>query len=468
MQTTQNSTPSTHSTWLHLGAGAFHRAHQSWYLNELHKLGDTRWSLALGNIRNSASQATLDQLGRQQGVYTLEVISPEGDIDYQTITAIKKVIPWDANLSQLIQVGADPETKLISFTVTEGGYFLKDDGHLDLNHPVIVQELADPNPIATVYGVLVAILRQRLATQAGPITLLNCDNLRHNGDCLRTGLNEYIAALGDKALAAWCDQSISTPNSMVDRITPQTDEALLDRLAEQGIDNDQVPVACEAFSQWVIEDDFIAGRPELERVGVEFVEDVLPFEEAKIRVLNASHSGIAWAGALLGVQSIDESLTPQVQEWIRHYIGQDVTAALSKGPINLDEYCKTTLHRFSNAKVRDTNQRVSSDSIAKLQQFILPTLKTRYQQGEVPKATLVLVALWYLFMQRRAAGTLPFEYQDRAIDSVPFEAIFAEEDSLKAFAQSPALMGSLAEHPTFTEDLREIVKQVEGTLAESH
>ncbi|WP_250318665.1 D-arabinitol 4-dehydrogenase [Rosenbergiella gaditana] len=467
MQTPTLVTPSVHSTWLHLGAGAFHRAHQSWYLNQLHKLGDTRWSLALGNIRNSSSQATLDQLGHQQGVYTLEVISPDGDIDYQTITSIKTVIPWDTKLAQLIHVGADPETKLISFTVTEGGYFLKDDGHLDLEHPVIVQELTDPSNIATVYGVLVAILRERLATQAGPVTLLNCDNLRHNGDCLRTGLNEYIAAVGDKALAAWCDTAISTPNSMVDRITPKSDDALQQRLVDQGINNDQVPVACEAFSQWVIEDDFIAGRPELERVGVEFVEDVIPFEEAKIRVLNASHSGIAWAGALLGAHAIDESLTPQVREWIRDYIAQDVSAALPKGPINLDDYCTTTLHRFSNAKVRDTNQRVSSDSIAKLQQFILPTLKTRYQQGDVPKATLVLVALWYLFMQRRAAGMLPFEYQDRAIGSVPFDHIFAEQDSLKAFAQSSSLMGSLAEHPTFTEDLRDVVKQVEKTLEES-
>ena len=465
MQNTTEITPDTHSSWLHLGAGAFHRAHQGWYLNQLHKLGDTRWSLALGNIRNSASQATLDQLGQQQGVYTLEVISPEGDIDYQTITAIKRVIPWDAELKQLIAVGAAADTKIISFTVTEGGYFLTDKGHLDLDHPIVTQELAEPSNIATVYGALVAILRQRLATQAGPVTLLNCDNLRHNGERLRTGLNEYIAALGDKALAAWCETSISTPNSMVDRITPKSDDALLQRLKEQGILDDQVPVACEAFSQWVIEDDFIAGRPALERVGVEFVEDVIPFEEAKIRVLNASHSGIAWAGALLGAQSIDESLTPQVRQWIQDYVAEDVVAALPAGSIDLNTYCATTLHRFSNAKVRDTNQRVSSDSIAKLQQFILPTLKTRYQQGDVPKATLVLVALWYLFMQRRAAGSLPFEYQDRAIDSVPFDAIYASEDSLQAFAQSPALMGSLAEHPTFTEDLRNAVDNVKKILA---
>ncbi|WP_241609131.1 D-arabinitol 4-dehydrogenase [Rosenbergiella australiborealis] len=467
MQTTAHVSPNPHSYWLHLGAGAFHRAHQSWYLNQLHQLGDTRWTLALGNIRNSASQATLDQLGKQQGVYTLEVISPDGEIDYQTITAIKTVIPWDAELEQLISVGCDPQTKLISFTVTEGGYFLKDDGHLDLKHPVIIQELTDPSNIATIYGVLVAILRRRMATQAGPVTLLNCDNLRHNGDCLRTGLNDYIAALDEKALAAWCENSISTPNSMVDRITPKSDDALQERLIEQGIHNDNVPVACEAFSQWVIEDDFIAGRPELERVGVEFVDDVIPFEEAKIRVLNASHSGIAWAGSLLGHQSIDESLTPQVREWIRQYVAQDVVAALPQGSIDLNTYCTTTLHRFSNAKVRDTNQRVSSDSIAKLQQFILPTLKTRYKQGDVPKATLVLVALWYLFMQRRAAGTLPFEYQDRALESVPFATIFAQEDSVKAFAQSPALMGTLAEHPTFTEDLRNAVKDVEKTLGDS-
>ena len=464
MHTTTLETPTPHTFWLHLGAGAFHRAHQSWYLDQLHKLGDTRWSLALGNIRNSASQTTLDQLASQQGVYTLEVISPEGDIDYQTLRAIKKVIPWDPELAQLIAVGASPDTKLISFTVTEGGYFLKDDGHLDLAHPAIVEEIASTGKISTLYGILVAILRQRMATQAGPITLLNCDNLRHNGDSLRRGLMEYLTALNDKALAAWCETAISTPNSMVDRITPKTDAALLERVQAQGIDDDLVPVACEAFSQWVIEDDFIAGRPELERVGVEFVDDVIPFEEAKIRVLNASHSGIAWAGALLGAQSIDESLTPLVKQWIRDYVEQDVSAVLPSGPIDVNQYCSTTLHRFGNAKVPDTTQRVSSDSIAKLQQFILPTLKTRYQQGEVPRATLVLVALYYLFMQRRAAGALPFDYQDRAIESVPFDAIFAEQDSLQAFAQSSALFGALVEQPTFTDDLRGAVTQVTQLL----
>lgn len=454
----------TQFCWLHLGAGAFHRAHQSWYLHQLHQLGDTQWSLALGNIRNSATQATLDQLAKQQGVYTLEVISPEGDIEYQRIESIKNAIAWDAQLEQLIAVGADAKTKIISFTVTEGGYFLKDDGHLDLENPIIVEELADNDKISTVYGALVAILRQRLATNAGPVTLLNCDNLRHNGESLRRGLNEFIEAIGDKALAAWCQQSISTPNGMVDRITPKSDEALQNRLAEQGITDDLVPVACEKFSQWVIEDDFIAGRPALERVGVEFVEDVIPYEEAKIRILNASHSGIAWAGALLGKQSIDESLTPEVRELIRNYVRQDVIAALPKGPIDLAEYCETTLHRFSNAKVRDTTQRVSSDSIAKLQQFILPTLKTRYQQGAVPHATLALIALWYLFMQRRAAGELPFDYQDRALDSVPFAEIFAAQDSLAAFANCQALMGNLSHQESFTEDLRTEVAAIEQHL----
>ncbi len=185
-----------------------------------------------------------------------------------------------------------------------------------------------------------------MATNAGPITLLNCDNLRHNGESLARGLTEFITALNDASLLIWFEQSVSTPNSMVDRITPTYDNALKQRIRQQGIMDDDVPVACEAFSQWVIEDNFIAGRPELEYVGVEFVNDVIPYEEAKIPILNASHSGIAWAGARLGKQSIDESLTSEVRQLIRNYVEQDIKSVLPAGPIDLSQYCLTTPSSF--------------------------------------------------------------------------------------------------------------------------
>ncbi|WP_075180408.1 D-arabinitol 4-dehydrogenase [Pantoea sp. 1.19] len=456
--------------WLHLGAGAFHRAHQAWYLHLLqHQAASLptspRWSLSLANIRNSATQHTLQQLARQQGRYTLEVISPEGETRWHRLAVIDRVILWDAGLASLVAEGAHPQTKVISFTVTEGGYFLRDDGRLDETHPAVASDLAGQGETQTLYGALVKILRARREANAGAVTLLSCDNLRHNGDVLRRGLLAFIAASGDEALGEWVASHTTSPNNMVDRITPVPDAGLPERLAAQGIADDKVPLTCEAFTQWVMEDRFIAGRPPLEQVGVEFVDDVTPWEEVKIRVLNASHSGIAWAGGLLGKASIDQSLLPTVTRWLSDYVRDDLAPTLAAPGIDLDAYCASTLHRFSNPGVRDSVQRVSSDSIAKLHEFIVPTLKARYAQGVVPRAALMLPALLFCFMQREQRGELAFAYQDRARASVDFLAVYRDASPVRAFAAQPALFGSLCQQPTLAADLQQAVDRVEAWLA---
>ncbi|MBK5017201.1 D-arabinitol 4-dehydrogenase [Pantoea sp. S62] len=440
-------------TWLHLGAGAFHRAHQAWYLNKLHLKDDMRWTLALANIRNSQTQKTLQRLREQDGRYTLELISPAGERRYQAIGAISKIILWEPGIRSLIEEGAHSDTRIISFTVTEGGYFLNDDGHLDLQHPSVLADLSGKNDPITLYGALIRILRQRIECGAGPVTLLSCDNLRNNGDSVLSGLTAFIQASDDASLLAWVRSNVSAPNSMVDRITPKFDEKIFGRLAEHGIHGDRVPLSCESFGQWVVQDHFIAGRPALEEAGVDFKDNVTPYEEKKIRVLNASHSGVAWAGALMNKEFIDESLTPQVLQWIRDYVMQDVRMVLELTDSDLPEYCDTTLSRFSNRWVRDTTQRVSSDSIAKLQQYILPVIRKVYAQGARPHATMILPALWMRFMQRQQEGALLFEYEDRALDEVNFRTIFSADDPLRAFTENKKLWGGLAGHPELYEDM---------------
>ena len=451
-------------TWLHLGAGAFHRAHQAWYLNQLHLKGDTRWTLALANIRNSQTQETLQHLHAQKGSYTLELISPAGERDYQTISAVSKIVLWDAGLRSLIQEGASPDTRIISFTVTEGGYFLDDDGFLDTQHPSVTADLSGQSDPVTLYGALVRILRQRLNSDAGPVTLLSCDNLRHNGDSTLAGLTAFVRELGDSVLLEWISNNVSAPNSMVDRITPKFDAQIFSRLAAQGIDGDRVPLSCEWFGQWVVQDCFIGGRPALDEVGVEFTNDVTPYEEAKIRVLNASHSGVAWAGALMGKTYIDESLHPQVVQWIRDYVMNDVKMALHPTDIDLSTYCDTTLNRFGNRWVRDTTQRVSSDSIAKLHQYILPVIRQVYAKGSTPDATLILPALWMRFMQRRHDDALLFTYEDRALNEVDFNAIFNAEDPLLAFTENKKIWGGLAGHAELYQDMVRALACVDRAL----
>ena len=281
------------SVWMHIGAGSFHRAHQAWYLHKLREQGDESWGIALGNIRNDAV-SLLNQLAVQNGEYVLETVTPEGDRDYETITSLRKIMPWDSEISALVEQGANPQTRVIGFTVTEAGYYLTPEFKLDLNQADVKADLG--GDIRTIYGALSRILTARVAQGGAPVTLLNCDNLRHNGERFREGFLAFLAAKGDTALADWVRTQTTSPNTMVDRITPRPTPDVAERVQAATGKQDGAAVMAESFIQWVIEDDFIAGRPALEKVGVELVESVLPWEEAKIRILNATHAAVAWAG----------------------------------------------------------------------------------------------------------------------------------------------------------------------------
>ncbi|MNP95039.1 Mannitol 2-dehydrogenase [compost metagenome] len=276
-------------TVLHLGLGSFHRAHQAVYLQRLIDAGDTRWSLSGANIRPDMAEVVA-ALQAQGGRYTLETVSPAGEYRYEQIEAIREVLPYEPSLAPVIARGAAPSTRIVSFTVTEAGYYLDTKGKLDLSFADLAADIERARrgeAGETIYGAVCAILRARRAAQAGPVTLLNCDNLRHNGDRFRAGLLEFIARVADAPLQAWVDANTRCPNAMVDRITPRPPPELRARVRAATGRDDGAAVTGESFIQWVIEDDFIAGRPDWGRVGVELVESVQPYEEAKIRILNA-------------------------------------------------------------------------------------------------------------------------------------------------------------------------------------
>jgi D-arabinitol 4-dehydrogenase len=208
---------------------------------------------------------------------------------------------------------------------------------------------------------------------------------------------------------------------------------------------DACPVMAEDFRQWVIEDDFAAGRPQLERVGVAFVQDVAPYEEAKIRMLNASHSAIAWAGVLKGYRFIHEGAADDaILAVARSYLNEGVIPSLAPSPIDLALYGRTTLERFANAELADTNQRVAADSWAKLSGFVAPTLKARLVAGAKLDAVALPPALFLHVMQQWAAGQLPFEYQDQAMDAPAMRRMLASRDPVAAFCDEPRLWGEIA------------------------
>lgn len=432
-------------TMLHLGIGSFHRAHQAVYLQNLIATGNDTWSLAGGNLRPDMAD-TIAALQRQGGEYTLETVTPGGVRSYERITSIRRVIPYEPALAELISRGAAADTRIISFTVTEAGYYLDAKNNLDMNFADLASDLAKANrgePGQTIYGALTAILRARMAANGGKVTLLNCDNLRHSGDRFRGGLLQFIDLIRAPDLLAWVKSQTTSPNAMVDRITPRPAPDVRERVkAATGFD-DAAPVMAESFIQWVIEDNFCNGRPAWESVGVQMVESVAPFEEAKIRILNASHSCIAWAGTLIGYQFIHEGThNAVIRQFAHDYVTDDVIPCLSPSPIDLAAYRDVVLERFGNPAIRDTNQRVAMDGFSKIPGFIAPTIRERLVKSQSIESVAMLPALFLAFLQRWHRGQIPFVYQDQGMDEALAHAICAAADPAVAFCGDNLLWGT--------------------------
>ena len=454
---------------LHLGLGSFHRAHQAVYLNALHALGDTSWALAGGHIRPDMAD-TIAALQAQGGAYTLETVSPKGEHHFERITAIKEVITYTPDLAGLAAKATDANTRIISFTVTEAGYYLDAADQLDLSFADLAADVAqvkNGHAGCTIYGALCTLLRARMAANAGAVTLLNCDNLRHNGDKARKGLHQFITLVGDDALLAWVHTNTTYPNAMVDRITPRPTADVAARVkAATGLD-DAAALMGESFIQWVIEDKFIAGRPAFERVGVEMTNDVAPFEEAKIRLLNATHSCIAWAGTLLGMTYIHQgSLHTATRQLAYDYVTIDTIPVLTPSPIDLPTYRDVVLERFCNAAIADTNQRVAMDGYSKIPGFIAPTIRQRLARGESIDAVAMLPALFLAYLQRWHVGGIAYEYQDQAMDHASAHAMCEHTDPVKVFAADTVLWADLAGKPALEDALRRAHARVQQFVAQ--
>jgi D-arabinitol 4-dehydrogenase len=457
---------------LHLGLGSFHRAHQAVYLQALIDAGDARWSISGANLRPDMAEVE-SALRAQGGRYTLETVSPAGACQYQRIDAIREVLAYEPELRAVIARGADPRTRIVSFTVTEAGYYLDPQDRLDLAAPDLAHDLARARQGlagSTIYGAVCAILRARRAIDGGPVTLLNCDNLRHNGDRFQRGLSAFIEAAGETELLAWVHAHTSTPNAMVDRITPRPPPELRQRVRAATGWDDAAPVTGESFIQWVIEDRFIHGRPAWEKVGVQLVDSVSPYEEAKIRILNASHSCIAWAGTLAGLQYIHEGTQDAaIRRMAFDYVTDDVIPCLDRpgqpSPVDLPAYRDVVLERFGNPAIRDTNQRVAMDGFSKIPGFIAPTVRERLSRGEGIASVAMLPALFLAFLQRWHQGTLPYAYQDQGMDEALAHAICAAADPVAALGADGGLWGEAAGDARLVEALRGASARVQRFIA---
>lgn len=455
------------TTILHIGLGSFHRAHQAVYLHELREQGERSWSIVGANIRDDMAD-TMAALIAQKGEYTLETVSPSGERRYERIRAIREVIPFDPGFARLIEVGAEDTTKIISFTVTEAGYYLDSKNRLDLSHADLRADLQGDR-FVTIYGAVTAILRERVRRGGTPVTLLNCDNLRSNGTRFRAGLLDFLARRGEVALHEWVEANTSCPCDMVDRITPRPTPDVAERVkAATGV-ADGAPVMGESFIQWVIEDNFIAGRPAWELAGAEMVDSVHAHEEAKIRILNATHSCVAWAGTLQGLTYIHEGMAmPAIRQMAHDYVTDDVIPCLDTpahpSPIDLARYRDVVLERFGNPYVRDTNQRVAMDGFSKIPGFIVPTLRECLERGAPMDSTALLPALFFVFLGRWHRGELDYTYQDGVMNPEAAHAFFSAADPLAAFCRDPLLWGPLAGHAALEAAIRAAEARVQQFL----
>ncbi|SDT07525.1 mannitol 2-dehydrogenase [Pseudomonas sp. Z003-0.4C(8344-21)] len=385
----------------HIGVGGFHRAHQAYYTDALMNSGEALdWAICGVGLRAEDRRAR-DDLKEQDYLFTLFELGDSDDTEVRVIGAIRDMLLAEDGAQALIDKLADPQIRIVSLTITEGGYCIDDsNGEFMAHLPQIQHDLAHSEAPKTVFGFLCAALEKRRAAGIPAFTVMSCDNLPHNGAVTRKALLAF-ASLRNSDLCNWIDTNVSFPNAMVDRITPMTSTAHRLQLADKHGVDDAWPVVCEPFVQWVLEDKFVNGRPAWEKVGVQFTDDVSPYEEMKIKLLNGSHLALTYLGFLKGYRFVHETMNdPLFVRYMRAYMDLDVTPQLAPVPgIDLSDYKDTLVARFSNQAIADQLERVCSDGSSKFPKFTIPTINRLIADGRETRRAALVVAAWALYLK---------------------------------------------------------------------
>ncbi|WP_258097642.1 mannitol dehydrogenase family protein [Marinoscillum pacificum] len=386
---------------VHIGIGNFHRAHQAYYINSL--LSDSTqqdWGIT-GVCLLPSDQLLVEKLRSQDLDYSLTVCGRNGTDEAFKIGSIIELLWSGEGAEPVISKLADPAIKIISLTITEGGYNIdKQSGEFVLTNESIQHDLQNPDSPSTVFGYVAAGLRKRMNGHGKGVTILCCDNLQHNGNTARKAFLTFIKNQ-DSKLGNWAEAHVSFPNSMVDRITPATTAQDVKRLNERTNFQDLAPVYCEDFIQWVIEDNFIEGRPALERVGVEFTNDVSAFENMKLSLLNASHTLLSYPAFLKGHRKVDQAMNDKsVVKLVRDFMDIDITPYVpAPGSIDLEDYKQTLVERFANSSVSDQISRLCFDGLSKFPVYIVPNLAKMIVDGQDLSRLAFLIACYRHYLK---------------------------------------------------------------------
>ena len=443
---------------IHIGVGNFHRAHQAVYLDQLFRLGKSHdWAL-VGTGVMPGDRVMGQTLAQQDYLTTVVEQSAAGYKATVTGSMIDFLPPADpVNIERL----ADPSIRIVSLTVTEGGYFINPaTGEFDPDQLALKQDAASPETPNTAFGLILAGLRTRLVRGVSPFTVMSCDNLLHNGNVTRNAV-VGLAEMQDSKLAAWVEREVAFPNGMVDRITPFTSDRERTILREEFGIEDGWPVFCENYIQWVLEDHFPLGRPELETVGVTFVPDVTPYEHMKLRILNAGHASIAYVGALLDQHFVHEAMAhPLICRYLEKLETEEILPSVPPVPnTDLQAYLQLILERFANPKIGDTIARLCFDGSNRQPKFVLPSTRDRLQAGASVTGLALESALWCRYWGGLSEGGKDMQPEDSQADRLRTLAERSKTEPL-AFLELQDIFGDLSESKAFQQSFQNALQQL--------
>ncbi|WP_411826865.1 mannitol dehydrogenase family protein [Luteolibacter sp. AS25] len=438
---------------VHIGVGGFHRSHEAYYTDELlEKTGTKDWGICGIGLR-SADGKIAKVLERQDYLYTLIIKHPDGKIENRVIGSIIDFILACDDPEVATDRMAAETTKIVSLTITEGGYNFNASGEFDFKNPEVKHDLANPGKPKMIFGYLTEALRKRRDAGLPGFTIQSCDNIQHNGDMTRKMLLAF-ARRQDPVLAGWIAQNVTFPNAMVDRITPITTPSDVQLLEDEFGMKDEWPVTCEPFCQWVIEDDFCNGRPHWEEVGAQFVPDVTPYETMKIRLLNAGHSVLGLLGAIHGHETIDGCVNDLLfATYLRRFMDVEVTPVLDPvDGIDIEEYKDSLLARFANPNIKDALSRICLESSSKLPKFLISTINENIERkGSTELAALVIAAWCYYSDKGTDKNGKKLEVVDEMKAELHKAAAETSRDKL-SFLRIKPIFGDLAKQKGFTDE----------------
>ncbi|MFG1609449.1 mannitol dehydrogenase family protein [Actinoplanes sp. NPDC049265] len=454
---------------VHIGVGGFHRAHQAAYLDSLLAADAGARSFGISGISLlPQDRRIVEVMNDQDCLYTLLVRHSDGSIEPRVIGSIVEHLFAPDDPERVLTRMADPATRIVSLTITEGGYFYRAaHDQIDMDAPDLEHDRTSPSAPRTAFGYIIEALRRRTARGTPPFTVLSCDNVHANGDVARRVV-VALATAQNRALGEWIESNVGFPNSMVDRITPRTSDSDIEAAAAATGLTDAWPVACEPFAQWVIEDRFTDRRPAWELVGAQFVTDVRPYELMKMRILNAGHQTISYAGRLLGHRYGHQSSTdPVIGALLDRYTRTEAATTLPDvAGIDVDAYCTTIAERFANRQIRDTITRLTSQSSTSLPSFVLPVIRDLLDRGRPAPAATAVVAAWARFLEGVDDAGRRYEVDDARSADLCARAARHDDDLLAVIRGNPLFHG-LEGRPEFERPYADTLRDIRtaGTRA---